>query len=341
MTTSRQGKTQQVTNQKITVSIIYSLCHGLSQRTNHLQRDFTSQLRLTGASERSISAARNLGLTTTSRTGLRDATQNSDNNHAKVNAAISEALEKGHLIVCIIDDYHHYHAIRRPNSSVTSSGADMCTTVIRIFPSIPAIPHTSPDDLHNPDGVNVTRLQETVCSEQSMEQLSGMFANNMPNWLTSAFFDPDMERKRLETHMYQQSDDVRTMRSMENLHLLDFIELPLKGVTGFQAAIENLLNTKLADYMKKYIVPIPGDWPAQFFTRKIIYSKLYKDRQMCTQSSVNTSDPLLSLVPILGPLHISLNAIEDVFINFRSFFAEIYSKLFPLKKPLPEKPKPW
>ena len=154
----------------------------------------------------------------------------------------------------------------------------MCTTIIRIFPSIPAILRTSLEDLHNPDGLNLTRLEETVCSEHSMEQLSDTFANNMPNWLTSAFFDPDMERKRLAIHMYQQSDDVRTMRFMDNLHLLHFIELPLKVVTGFQAAIENLLNTKVADYIKKHIVPIPGDWPAHF----IIHSKLYKDRQMCT-----------------------------------------------------------
>ena len=81
-----------------TVSIIYSLCYGLSQRTNHLQKDFTSQLRLTGASERSISTARNLGLTTASGTGLRDAAHNSGNNHAKVNAATSEALERGTLL---------------------------------------------------------------------------------------------------------------------------------------------------------------------------------------------------------------------------------------------------
>ena len=62
---------------------------------------------------------------------------------------------------------------------------------------------------------------------------------------------------------------------------------------------------------------------------------------MCTQSSINTSDPLLYVVAILGPLYISLNTTEDVFINSRSFFAETYSKLFPLrKKPLAEKPKP-
>ena len=83
---------------------------------------------------------RNLGVTTTSRTGMRDSKKKKTENISKTNAAISEALEKGYLIVCIIDDYHHYHAIRRPDSEQTSSGADMCTTVIRIFPSIRTLP---------------------------------------------------------------------------------------------------------------------------------------------------------------------------------------------------------
>ena len=47
----------------------------------------------------------------------------------------------------------------------------MCTTVIRIFPSIPEIPRTSLEDLHNTDGLNLTRLEETVCLEQSMKQV--------------------------------------------------------------------------------------------------------------------------------------------------------------------------
>ena len=59
-------------NKKLTVSVIYTLCHGLSQKTNYLQPDFTSQLRPTRASEQAINTARNLGVTSTSRTGMRD-----------------------------------------------------------------------------------------------------------------------------------------------------------------------------------------------------------------------------------------------------------------------------
>ena len=121
-----------------------------------------------------------------------------------------------------------------------------------------------------------------------------------------------MEKQRLSTHMYQQSDDVHTLRSLDNLHLIDFIELTLKGNDGFETAMNNLLKSNLADYMKKYLVLLPRDWPAQFFMCRVIYRKL-----------ADIEDPLLSLVPILGALHVNLNATEDVFIAFNSFFREM------------------
>ena len=44
---------------------------------------------------------------------------------------------------------------------------------------------------------------------------------------------------------------------------IGFIEL--KGNDRFKTAMNNLLKSNLADYMKKYLVLLPGDWPAQFF----------------------------------------------------------------------------
>ena len=206
----------------------------------------------------------------------------------------------------------------------------MCTTVIRIFPSIEAIPRSTPSDLHNPEGVSISNFANTMSSVDSICCLGQTFATAMPDWVRSSLFDPNMEKHRLTAHMYQQPDDVRMMRSMENLYLVDFIELTLKDTDAFETALTNLLKTMLADYMQKYVMLIPGDWPAQFFMRKIIYKRLK-----------NSSDPLLTLVPILGALHVSLNAIEDVFLTFQSFFQEMYSNIFVNHKPLRGEPKPW
>ena len=97
MTSLRHSQTRINLNKKLTVNIIYNLCHGLSQQSNYLQRDFTSQLRLGGASERVISAGRQMGITTTARTGMRDSIQKANSNLNQVNAAIAEATEQGHL----------------------------------------------------------------------------------------------------------------------------------------------------------------------------------------------------------------------------------------------------
>ena len=62
----------------------------------------------------------------------------------------------------------------------------------------------------------------------------------------------------------------------------------MKGNDGFETAMNNLLKSNLADYTKKYLVLLPGDWPRQFFMCRIIYRK-----------HADIEDPLLSLVPIL------------------------------------------
>ena len=102
------------------------------------QRDFTPQLCLSGTSQRVVSAARQMGITIC-RTGICDSRKKNESNMDKVNSAIQEAPDSGHLIVCIIDDYYHYHAIRWPGNSAKTSCVGMYKTVIRILPCIPAI----------------------------------------------------------------------------------------------------------------------------------------------------------------------------------------------------------
>lgn len=58
-----------------------------------------------------------------------------------------------------------------------------------------------------------------------------------------------------------------------------------------------------------------------------------------TQSQV--SDNILHLVPILGPLHVSLNTRETCFLLFHPFFNQLYKEVFTKKRNLAGKPKPW
>ena len=51
------------------------------------------------------------------------------------------------------------------------------------------------------------------------------------------FFNPELQHQRLNTHQYSENDNVQTMRKMDDLHLVDFVELQLKSKEDFNAAL--------------------------------------------------------------------------------------------------------
>ena len=130
------------------------------------------------------------------------------------------------------------------------------------------------------------------------------------------------------------------MRTMENLHLANFFELQLKSKEGFAAAIDISLGSGLKQYLKKFVVAQPGEWPCQFYCCQLIYDQLPIPKRQQNQESTSESNlcdhnyvskptsttipdsypsvaALCSIVPTMGPLHISLNSREHVFVSFR------------------------
>ena len=124
----------------------------------------------------------------------------------------------------------------------------------------------------------------------------------MLDWLQAKYFDPESQRNRLLAHDYQQHQ-ILGMRSMENWKLVDCVELPLKSYENFRSALQVLLDNGLALYMSDFVVPLIGDRPCQFYVRQAVYHESIHD-----------------LVPFIGPLHISLNARENVVLKFHGFF---------------------
>ena len=53
------------------------------------------------------------------------------------------------------------------------------------------------------------------------------------------------------------------MRQMTDVYFVDFIELTLKSKDDFSAAFDIVLSTNLAEYLKRFLIFQPGDWPAQ------------------------------------------------------------------------------
>lgn len=163
--------------------------------------------------------------------------------------------------------------------------------------------------------------------------MSHSFVSTLPEFAV-LFFDPLMERHRLEAHNYHAATTVRSMRSFSDVHLLDFVKLPLKCKENYETALGLLLQSHLKEYLSKFIVLFPGDWPSQFYPRQIVY-------RACSSGGEGVSpNPITSLVPCMGPLHVDLNADEDIVTNFLPFLRFVYESIFPGKK-LADKLKPW
>jgi len=189
---------------------------------------------------------------------------------------IQEAIQNKWLLVLIIDDFTVVHSKQRPQNEKVSQAKTMCTIVVKAFQQIPAIPRKHAHVMHNITGINIQECEKMITSAASLHDLSNSYATVMPDWITEKFFSQEHARDRINTHRYCDNNNVRTMRKMDNLYLLDFIELQLKSKEDFSAAFDVVMSTGLADYMKKYIVLQPGDWPCQFYCRQNIYSCLKK-----------------------------------------------------------------
>ena len=72
------------------------------------------------------------------------------------------------------------------------------------------------------------------------------------------------------------------------------------------------------------------------------YARVCSSGPIQQQMNVSTSGQpgILSIIPRIGPLHISLNGRETVFHDYRQFFETVYNNLFPKSK-LAKNPKPW
>ena len=157
----------------------------------------------------------------------------------------------------------------------------------------------------------------------------------MPEF-TSFSFDPLMGRHQMESHDYQGAT---SLRSFKDVYLIDFIKLPLKSKKNYEDAFEIVLNTNMREYLSKFVVLMPADWPGQYFPRQIVYQKVSQAAVASSVPQGSCCHPLTSVIPSLGPLHVDLNADKDIVLGYMPFMRLIYESVFPGKK-LADKPKP-
>jgi len=77
------------------------------------------------------------------------------------------------------------------------------------------------------------------------------------------------------------------------------------------------------------------DFPGQYNLRKLVVQKLINPGNITIPAEIT------HIVPILGPLHVSLNIKETCLKTFHPFFNDLYKCVFQKKHNLPEKPQPY
>lgn len=104
------------------------------------------------------------------------------------------------------------------------------------------------------------------------------------------------------------------IETLETCMLVDEFQQDLKSMEHYKMALERVLNKcpQLNLYSKKFVVPLPADWPGWYYPKKLIASGW---------------NPNISIIPEQGPFHVCLNAYEDVLLNFK-FFLTNWFRMF-------------
>ena len=141
---------------------------------------------------------------------------------------------------------------------------------------------------------------------------------------------------RLTLHSYNDRlAERKSERHVQNAILVDFVESSLKGIEAYTKALQIVYDQELMQaYLSDHIIPIVADWPGQFFIRKAIAHRLFLNNEIIPPF-------VTSFLPVMGPLHVSLNSRELVFLKNSVFFNKIYKGIFGANKDLGKTLRPW
>jgi hypothetical protein len=121
-------------------------------------------------------------------------------------------------------------------------------------------------------------------------------------------------------------------RSMVGTRIVQFQESNLHSLDDYVNVLTSISKIEsISRYLVNNIIPVSADWPGQLFIRKAI-TKI---------RSQNADNIIKNFIPLIGPLHVSLNSREHVVIVYWEFFNKMFRSIFGPNKILAQKPKPW
>src|ERR1051325_6176581 len=326
-------------NKKKLVSLCYFLASINNKYINGIKADLGSYLETSGASASSIDTLANIGLSVSQRTVNRQKTLITENHQYTVNDYCLQNIEN--MLILNIDDYHNIHRRNQPTLLKTHVINHFVTILLNSNPNIPKIPYYSLNNIpiHNPKGVDF-KLIINYINVNFMSKLGKSYYQRNEMW--KQYLSDDSYENKLEflnVHNYDgRVQNQQELRSMKNSKLVDFVLHSLHNTKDYIESSNILFKVferiEQKDYLNNFVIPTICDWPGQVNLRRAITLRLNK------KENSGISPQLLSIIPMIGPLHISLNSREILFQKYHFFFEMIYHDLFGANKILAQKPKP-
>ncbi|PKY59821.1 hypothetical protein RhiirA4_482907 [Rhizophagus irregularis] len=328
-------------NKKKLVSLCYFLASINNKYINGLKADIGSYLQTAGASASSIDTLSNLGFSVTRKTVNQQKLLIANEHQETVDNYCLQNIEK--MFFLNIDDYHNIHRRNQPTLIQTHNIFHFVTILLNSNPNILKISAYSSNNtsVHNPIGID-SKLIIKNFNEIFMSKLNSCYYEQNEIWKQFLIEDSYENRMELFTvHNYDgRIQNHQELRSMINSKLIDFVLHPLHSTKDYIECanllfkvFEKLKNNNEQDYLSDCIIPTICDWPGQVNIRRAITLRNNKG----SESGILLE--ILSLIPIIGPLHISLNSRETLFQTYHFFFEMLYHNLFGEKKVLSQKPK--
>ena len=312
---------------KLIVHICYLLASLNNTKINAFKFDLAYYLDSVGTSNEGLDTMANLGVTTTSRSVDRKKKKIADAHDKYVENALSKYLDKA--FVLNIDDYHNIHVPRQSDTTSTSRPTHMATIVANPC-LMPAIPRNG---AFNPKFIDGELIMKHL-DERFIINLGIPYHERCQNYRGECSDDELIEQ--LTLHSYNDRlVEKKSDRHIQNVILFDFVGSNLKRVEDYTKALRIVYNQEsMQEYLSNHVIPIVADWPGQFFIRKAIAHRILLENEVIPSF-------VTSFLPIMGPLHVSLNSRELVFKQNSRLFNDIYKGIFGKKKNLGNKPRPW
>ncbi|RIB19121.1 hypothetical protein C2G38_2182716 [Gigaspora rosea] len=269
----------------------------------------------------------NLGVTTTSQAvGLRKRKISGAHEKYVDNALFQQS---SNVLVLNVDDYHNIHVPQQPNTIVTSRATHMATILMNLC----LIPAISCNGIVNPRFIDSYLIMKHL-DERFIVNLGVSYHDRIRSKEQACTDEEVLDR--LTVHSYDDRlAEKKTDRHIRNSILVDFVKKELKNIEEYVDSLRIVHDHEpMRMYLSNYAVPIVADWPGQYFICKAIAQLLLLNNESIPQF-------VMSFLPILGPLHVSLNSRELVYKKNYLLFSDVYKSVFGAKKKLGQKPRPW